>query len=80
MTIRIKDLLNRYIEEHGRTGKAQLCIAVRKSENTLNRWLRTGVPNPQDAYKLALACGYNEKEALRLAREEALPVGVREPA
>lgn len=80
MTTRIKALVEQYIEAHGCTGKAQLCMAVGKSENTLNRWLRTGFPTPQDAFNLLLAIGMKKHEALRLAREEALPAEAREPA
>lgn len=76
MVMRLQALAEEYLEKHGRAGKAQLCIAIEKSENTLNRWLRDGVPTAQDAYKLALACGLKENEALRLAREEALPGAV----
>jgi transcriptional regulator with XRE-family HTH domain len=80
MTQRIRTLLEQHLAKHGRAGKAQLCQVVEKSENTLNRWLRDGIPSAHDAYKLALACGCSEKEALRLAREEALSEVAKEPA
>lgn len=73
MTTGIRTLIGEFITKHGRPGKARLCEAVGKSENTLNRWLKDGVPDAHDAFKLALACGIEEKEALRIAREEALP-------
>lgn len=73
MTTGIKTLVENFIVKHGRVGKAQLCDAVGKSELTLDRWRKNGVPDAHDAFKLALACGCEEQEALRLAREEALP-------
>jgi len=74
MSTGIKALIAEYITKHGRPGKAQLCVAVGKSENTFNRWLKEGIPTAYDAFKIALACGLEEPEALRLAREEALPM------
>ena len=73
MSKRIKDIVEQYITKHGRAGKARLCGAVEKSENTLNRWMKDGIPTAHDAFNLALACGVEEHEALRIAREEALP-------
>lgn len=76
MTTGIRTLIQNYIVRLGRVGKAQLCEAVGKSERTLDRWMESGIPNAHDAFKLALACGCEEQEALRLAREEALPEAV----
>jgi hypothetical protein len=72
MSKRIRDIVEQHITKHGRVGKAQLCDAVEKSEKTLDRWMSQGIPKAHDAYKLALACGCSEKDALRLAREEVL--------
>ena len=41
-----------------------------KSERTLLRWMKQGVPSPEQAFKLARACGCSEKEALALAEQE----------
>lgn len=80
MTTGIRTLLQDFIVKHGKPGKAQLCKAVKKSEITFDRWMKNGIPDAHDAFKLALACGCEEQEALRLAREEALPVEAKEPA
>lgn len=37
--------------------------------DTLRRWIRDGFPNAQGRYKLALACGCSEEEALEIAKE-----------
>jgi hypothetical protein len=73
MTTGIRAIVQDFITKHGRVGKAQLCETVGKSERTLDRWLENRIPDAHDAFKLALACGLEEHEALRLAREEALP-------
>lgn len=80
MTKSIRASVQQYIIKHGRVGKAQLCEAVNKSERTLDRWLNNGFPSAHDAFKLALACGLKEREALRLAREESLPEVAKETA
>lgn len=73
MSTSIRALVEEYLTKHGRVGMARLCDAVDKSEKTLGRWIKDGIPDPHDAFKLALACGCEEKKALRMAREEALP-------
>jgi hypothetical protein len=77
----ILEHINQYVIEHGSEAKARLCLAVGKSENTLNRWIRDGlIPDSHHAFKLALACGIERKEALRMAREESLPEVATETA
>jgi hypothetical protein len=46
---------------------AALTKAVNKSDRTVRRWFKKGVPTSHDAYLLALACGCSEQEALALA-------------
>lgn len=55
--------------ERGMEGRAALCAAVGKSERTLLRWLKVGVPTAHDAYRLALACRCTPEEARALASE-----------
>ena len=79
MTMSIRDAVEQHIIKHGRAGKTQLCKAVNRHEKALDRWMKQGFPTAHIAFKLALACGIEEHEALRLAREEALPMAVIEP-
>lgn len=71
MTTAVLGLLESYLIKNGEKGRERVCKAVGKTRRTLDRWQKDGIPDPHDAYKLALACGCSEKEALRLAREEA---------
>lgn len=60
-------------------GMATLCAAVGKSERTLQRWFKYGVPTAHDAYRLALACECTDREAQALARE-CFPLAKRRTA
>lgn len=80
MTTGIRTLLQEYLIKHGKPGKAKLCKAVKKSEITFDRWMRNGIPDAHDAFRLLREIGLKESEALRLAREEALPAEAKEPA
>lgn len=65
-------MVEKHLVKTGPVGRAQVCVDIGKSDRTLGRWLEQGIPTAHHAYKLALACGCSEKEALRMAREEAL--------
>lgn len=73
----VRDLLENYLIKNGEKGKKHVCKAVGKSRRTIDRWIKDGIPDRHDAFKLAVACGCEEAEALRLAREE---VSVDQPA
>lgn len=78
---RIRELVEQYALKKGRTGRAKLCDAVNRSERTVfDLWMKKGIPSAELALKLALACECGEKEALRLAREEALAAANKKPA
>jgi hypothetical protein len=50
--------------------------AIDKSERTLLLWVQKGAPSAEDTVKLALACGFDEREAWEIARE-CFPEGQR---
>lgn len=78
MSRSLREVVEEYLTKND-NGRAQLCVAIGRTEATLSRWLKNGVPTTNHAFKLAVACGVEEQEALRIAREEA-PVAAREPA
>lgn len=54
----------------GRPERLRLAVAIGRHEQTLDRWLRNGaIPSTPDAYKLAVAAGFTEGEALEIAKE-----------
>lgn len=71
MTTAVLGILENYLIKNGEKGRKHVCKVVGKSRRTLDRWLKDGIPDRHDAFKLALACGCEEKEALRLARDES---------
>lgn len=58
-----------FLVKNGPAGKAELCRSVAKSERTLDRWIKEGVPTSHDAYKLAKAIKCTDEEALKLAKQ-----------
>ena len=78
MSERLRSIVDDYLTKHGVAGKAHLCIAIDRSEVTLWRWRNEGVPSTREAFKLAVACGLNEEEALKLAKEECPSEEARE--
>lgn len=67
MSRSLKQIVDKYLATHART---QLAATIGKSDATLSRWLRKGVPTGPQAYNLALACGCSPQEATRLAADE----------
>lgn len=78
MSSRLRNLIQTQLVKKGPALKVELCQAIDRSEQTLNRWLKDGVPNAHEAYKLALACGCSEEEALKIAKEECPSEEARE--
>jgi hypothetical protein len=72
MSKQLKGIVEQFITKHGRVGKAQLCEAINRDEKTLDRWLKNGIPDrhARSVFKLALACGLNEEDALKLTETE----------
>jgi ribosome-binding protein aMBF1 (putative translation factor) len=72
----------------GREWFADLAKSIKKDPQTIRRWIRSrSIPKGHDAYELALACGFNEEDALRLAKEcssdeatESAPKAVKKSA
>lgn len=69
MSRSLRNVVEEFITKNG-NGRALLCVAIGKSEATLGRWLKAGIPTAHDAYTLAKACGKSEEDALAFAREE----------
>lgn len=71
MSKRLKGMIETVLVKEGRTaGKKRLAEAVGKKPLTVWRWIKTGhIPEPQDRYLIALACGCSDKEALDIAQE-----------
>ena len=69
MSMRLQNVLSRHLLKTGEEGLAELSRTFDRSSKTIERWAREGVSNPRKAYKLALACGCTEEDALRMAEE-----------
>lgn len=80
MTMGVLEVLETYLIEHGEPGKRHVCKAIKKSQRTLDRWRKNGIPDPHDAFTVALACGRNRAEALELAKAQAAPEVAKETA
>jgi hypothetical protein len=78
MSSRLRKIIETLTVEKGPAAKVELCQAVDRSERTLDRWLKDGVPTAHDAYRLALACGRTKEEALAIAAEECPSEAARE--
>jgi hypothetical protein len=70
MSYRVLDVLNRYLTINGPRGRARVEKMMGIHRTTLFRWRRDGIPKEHEAYRLALACGCTEDEALALACEQ----------
>jgi hypothetical protein len=80
MTTGVLDVLENYLIEHGDSGRRHVCKAVRKSPRTLDRWRKDGIPDPHDAYRVALACGCDKDRALELAKAQVAHAEAEESA
>ena len=70
MTQRLANKMTEVILKEGVGGRARLSLAAEKSDQMIDRY-RKGLSKPpaKVAYKLALACGFTEEEALDEAKE-----------
>lgn len=77
MNDKLRNAIGRYTTIHGR-GEGLLLLANRVGRDfrTVQRWLKRGAPSAHHAYKLAVAAGCTEAEALAIA-EECFPKGQR---
>lgn len=79
MTNRLRDKLKLFVIKKGPSAKAELSLAANKSPRMIDRYLNgTADPSQHTGYKLALACGCSDEEALVLSG--APQAAVREPA
>lgn len=62
-------MIQKYLIKAGRNGMAQLSIDSGLSISTLRKTLSGHIPLGDNTYRLALACGCTEEEALNLAKE-----------
>lgn len=69
MSQRLTYTIRQYLTRKGNAGMATLCVEMDRTSQTILRWLRVGFPSAHDAYKLAVAAGCTEEEALDLANE-----------
>ena len=54
----------------GQTGKGRLADTIGRKIRIIEHYIEgSHTPNPSNAYKLAVACGLGEEEALAVARE-----------
>lgn len=79
MSSRLRKKIETLMVKKGPAGKVELCQAIDRSERTLDRWLKDGVPTAHEAYRLAVACGCTDEEALQIASEEC-PSGAAQGA
>jgi hypothetical protein len=64
------ELLDTYLTKYGTDGKRRLALAVGRGEQMIDRYRkRQAVPPSNVAFRIALACGLEEAEALALAKE-----------
>lgn len=74
MSERLKQMVEDSIIRLGKKGRQKLALRADLSLSTLVDIVKHGhVPLPANVYKLALACGLAEEEALALAREASEP-------
>lgn len=67
---RLIRLMNAKIEAERSPGKSKLALAIGRSDRMVDRFRkRESTPTPDQAYKLALACGCSAEEALAIKLE-----------
>lgn len=70
MSQRLWELLDTFLTKNGPTGRRKLALAADRGEQMIERYRkRQAVPPSDVAFKIALACGLGEDEALAIARE-----------
>lgn len=67
---RLAELINTVILKEGSAGKARLALVAEREQRMVERYKKgQSIPQPDKAYKLALACGSTEEVALEIAKE-----------
>lgn len=68
MSRRLIEVMKEFLVKEGQIGKAKLALAVGRGDRMVDRYLKgQSIPSRNQAYRLALACGCNERDALALA-------------
>lgn len=71
MSGRLVELMQQMILKEGQVGKAKLSQAAARGERMIDRYIKgESAPSADVAYRLALACGCTDEEALKLAKLE----------
>ena len=77
MSDRLVEMINSVILKEGKKGKLRLAMTIDRGEQMIDRYIaKEASPSQNNAYKLALACGCSEREALKIA-DECPPRGQR---
>lgn len=67
---KLTNKIETFLTTRGPEGIADLCRATGRSERTLRRWLKEGLPTSAHiVYRLAVAVGFTEAEAIKLGHE-----------
>jgi plasmid maintenance system antidote protein VapI len=54
----------------GVMGVARMAASINRGPKTIDRYIKgESAPSEQNAYKLALACGFTQEDALKIAKE-----------
>jgi transcriptional regulator with XRE-family HTH domain len=70
MSERLVGMMRQLIVKEGSAGKSKLALAARRGERMIDRYMKgQAFPSSDTAFRLALACGATESEALALAGE-----------
>lgn len=67
---RLIQLMNDMVVREGSQGRMRMALAIDRGERMVRRYLNgESIPSQKTAYRLALACGCTDEEALAVARE-----------
>jgi hypothetical protein len=73
MSDRLREIIQCHLVKAGKEGRARLCLEAEISLSTLSGYLgkraHQSTPRPETAYRVALACGCTQEEALELSKE-----------
>lgn len=67
--MKLRDKVETFLVKTGKSAKEILAIKAGVSPSTIAKIKNGRVPLPSNAYRLAVACGCGEEEALEIARE-----------
>lgn len=70
MTQQLIKAMNDIVLKEGMSGRLRLALAIGRSERMIRRYCNgLSTLSPEHAYALAIECGFNEKDAKRVASE-----------